>query len=429
MDAVQTECSPRAASSPLKKFFRALGPGLITGAADDDPSGISTYSVAGATLGYGTLWMALFSLPLMISVQLMCARLGMVSGRGLAGVIRKEFPAPILWAACTLLAVANIFNIGADLGGMADALHMVTGIPTLLGAPMFALAIIGLLFWCSYATIARRFRRMTLALFAYIAAAFLAQPDWGSILRATFTPHFELNNAYISVVVAILGTTISPYLFFWQAALEVEEERDRGRTTVAQRRGATDDEIADSNKDVVFGMFFSNLVMYFIILTAGATLHTHGSVHIETAREAAEALKPVAGVAAYWLFTLGLVGTGMLGVPVLATSCAYSIADAANWRSASLSKMPHRAKPFYAVIGVSVLIGLALDYAGFNAVKMLFWSAILNGLLAPPLIVLVVLLTSNKRVMGDRVNTRLMKLLGWVCAIALTGACIALFVV
>jgi NRAMP (natural resistance-associated macrophage protein)-like metal ion transporter len=323
--------NPKAECGPVKKFLRDVGPGLITGAADDDPSGISTYSVAGATFGYGTLWMAFFSLPLMMAVQLMCARLGMVAGCGLAAMIRKHYPTPILWSACALLVIANVFNIGADIGGMADALRMVTGIPPFVGAPLFALSIVGLLFWCSYATLARVFRWMTLALFAYVIAAFLSRPDWSQVLHATFTPHFELNRSYISVVVAILGTTISPYLFFWQAALEVEEDRDRGKTTVAQRRGASDQELSGATKDIFIGMFFSNLVMYFIILTAGATLHHHGVTHIETARQAADALRPLAGQGAYLLFTLGIVGTGMLGVPVLAGSCAYTIADAAHW--------------------------------------------------------------------------------------------------
>jgi NRAMP (natural resistance-associated macrophage protein)-like metal ion transporter len=413
---------------PVAEFFHCLGPGLITGCADDDPSGISTYSVAGASLGYGTLWMALFSLPLMISVQLMCARLGMVTGCGLGAMIRKHYPVPVLWTACGLLLIANIFNIGADLGGMADALQMVTGFPAWIGAPLFALSIVALLFWCSYTLIAKIFRWMSLALFAYIVAAFLSKPDWSHVLLSTFVPHFAFTHQYVAVAVAILGTTISPYLFFWQAALEVEEDRDRGKLTVAARRGASNRELSTATKDVAFGMFFSNLVMYFIILTAAATLHDHGVTTIDTARQAAEALRPVAGQGAYLLFTLGLVGTGMLGVPVLASSCAYAIADAAQWRQASLNKKPWSARRFYTVIGVSSFVGLGLVYVGINAVKMLFWSAILNGLLAPPLIILVVLLTSSKKVMGKRVNSPLLQTLGWICAAAMTVAAVALFI-
>ena len=401
---------------------------MITGAADDDPSGISTYSVAGAAYGYAGLWTALFSFPLMAAVQLMCARLGMVTGRGLAAVIRTRYPPQVLWFACALVITANVFNIGADLGGMADAMHLVTGVQPYLGTPLFACLIIGLLFWTSYRTIARIFKWMSLALFAYVITAFLARADWSQVVRATFIPHLEWTRSYLSVLVGILGTTISPYLFFWQAAQEVEEDRERGKVTVAQRRGATDEELAAATTDIVTGMLLSNLIMYFIILTTAATLHAHGIKHIETAREAAEALRPLAGNGAYWLFTLGLVGTGMLGVPVLAGSCAYTIAEAARWRGASLSKKVHLARRFYGVIAVSVLVGLALNYAGLNAVKMLFWSAVLNGVLAPPLVILVVLLTSDKKIMGKRTNAFGAQVLGWICAALMSAAAVALLV-
>jgi len=423
----RTPASEPERTGPLS-FFEGLGPGLITGAADDDPSGISTYSVAGAAYGYTGLWTALFSFPLMAAVQLMCARLGMVTGRGLASVIRRRYPPPVLWFSCALLIVANVFNIGADLGGMADALQMVTGIPPYVGTPFFAFLIIGLLVLTSYRTIARIFKWMTLALFAYVITAFLAQPDWTQVLRATFIPHIEWDRSFLAVLVGILGTTISPYLFFWQAAQEVEEERDQGRVTVAQRRGATHQELVFASKDVITGMFFSNLVMYFIILTTAATLHAHGATNIETAKQAAEALRPLAGKGAYWLFTLGLIGTGMLGVPVLAGSCAYTIAEAVQWRGASLNLKFSSAPQFYGVLALSVLVGLALVYAGLNAVKMLFWSAILNGLLAPPLVVLVVLLTSDITVMGPHVNAPMAKVLGWACAGVMTIAAIALLV-
>lgn len=410
----------------LQRFFRSLGPGLITGAADDDPSGISTYSVAGATYGYAGLWTALFSFPLMAAVQLMCARLGMVTGRGLAGVIRIRYPPWVLWVACVLLVVANVFNIGADLGGMADAMQMVTGISSYCWTPFFALLIVGLLFRTSYRTIARTFKWLTLVLFAYVITAFLAKPNWSAVLRATLIPHIEWTRSYIAVLVGILGTTISPYLFFWQAAQEVEEEREHGKTTLAQRLGSTDDELRAATKDVVTGMLLSNLVMYFIILTTAATLNAHGIKHIETAKQASEALRPLAGRGAYWLFTLGLIGTGVLAVPVLAGSCAYAIAEGARWRAASLNKKPHLARRFYAVIAVAVLVGLALDFAGFDAVKMLFWSAVLNGVLAPPLVVLVVLLTSDRKVMGKRVNSRVAQVVGWMCAAVLSVAAVSL---
>jgi len=407
-------------------FFANLGPGLITGAADDDPSGISTYSVAGASFGYTPLWTALFTFPLMASVQLMCARLGLVTGHGLAGVVRLRYPRWILWSSCLLLMVANIINIGADLGGMGEVTEMVTGVSAFLWTPFYAFAIIALLFWLSYHRIARIFKWLTLVLFAYIITAFLANADWGAVLRSTFLPRIEWSRAYLSVLVGILGTTISPYLFFWQAAQEVEEERAMGRT-LAQRKGATDEELRKCAEDVVTGMFFSNLIMYFIILTTAATLHAHGQSQIATAREAAEALRPLAGTGAYWLFALGLIGTGMLGVPVLAGSCAYAVAEAAAWRG-SLERKPRGAKRFYTVIAIATVLGLVLNFAHLNAIKMLFWSAVVNGLLAPPLILLVVLLTSDPRVMGRRVNPAPLRYAGWITFVVMTAAAVGMLV-
>ena len=306
----------------IRTFFAELGPGLITGAADDDPSGISTYSVTGAAFGYMPLWTALFSFPLMAAVQLMCARLGLVTGRGLAGVIRRNYPRSILWGACALLIVANVFNIGADLGGMAAATEMMTGIKAYYLTPVYTAVIISLLFFSSYRQMARIFKWLTLVLFAYVITAFLAQPDWLAVLKATFISHVEWSRAFLATFVGILGTTISPYLFFWQSSQEVEEEKSQGKSTVKEREGATDEALRTARRDVFTGMFFSNLVMYFIILTTAATLHAHGKTDIETAQQAAEALLPLAGNGAYLLFTLGLIGTGMLAVPVLAGSAA-----------------------------------------------------------------------------------------------------------
>jgi len=410
----------------IGRFFAGLGPGLITGAADDDPSGISTYSVTGASFGYAPLWTALFSFPLMVAVQLMCARLGLVTGRGLAGVVRGRYPRWVLWGSCALLVVANVVNIGADLGGMADATELVTGVNSLVWTPLYAALIVSLLFWSSYRHVARLFKWLTLVLFAYVAAAFLSRPDWGAVLRSTLVPRVEWSGGYLATFVGILGTTISPYLFFWQSAQEVEEERAQGRRSVKQRKGATAEELRRARADVVTGMFFSNFIMFFIILTTAATLHAHGQTNIETARQAAEALRPLAGRGAYFLFTLGLIGTGMLGVPVLAGSAAYAVSEAARWRG-TLEARPRLAPKFYAVVGVSMALGLALDFAGFNAVKMLFWSAVLNGVLAPPLIVLVVLLTSSKKVMGAHVNTPLVRWLGWATAAVMAAAAVAMF--
>lgn len=401
----------------VRRFFAGLGPGLITGAADDDPSGISTYSVTGAAFGYLPLWTALFSFPLMAAVQLMCARLGLVTGRGLASVVRLYYPRWVLWSACALLIIANVFNIGADLGGMAEATEMMTGIKSYYWTPLYTLLIISLLFFSSYRHLARIFKWLTLVLFAYIVAAFLARPDWRYVMGATFVPHVQWSSAFLATLVGILGTTISPYLFFWQASQEVEDERAIGRATIEEREGATDEELRVARTDVFTGMFFSNLVMYFIILTTAATLHAHGLTNIETARDAAEALRPMAGNGAYLLFTLGLIGTGMLAVPVLAGSAAYAVAEAQVWERYSLVDRPRLAPRFYSVVAVSMLLGLVLNFVGFNAVKMLFYSAVLNGVLAPPLIALVVLLTCKPEVMGTRVSSLPLRYLGWATAV------------
>jgi len=421
-----TSRRPRSTSF-IRKFFGKLGPGLVTGAADDDPSGISTYSVAGASLGYGPLWTALLTFPLMAAVQLMCSRLGMVTGRGFAESVRLRFPRWVLWGACGLLAIANITNVAADLGGMAEVTGMVTSTSGLIWTPVYTVLIVVLLFWTSYRTMANIFKWLTLVLFAYVLAAFFARPDWPAVLSATFVPHITFNRDFLSVLVAILGTTISPYLFFWQAAQEVEEKNDSGSVRSTKSKRATGKELDDSRVDVITGMLFSNVIMYFIILTTAATLHAHGKTHIDTARQAAEALLPLAGQGAYWLFSLGLIGTGMLGVPVLAGSCAYAVAEAAGWRR-TLDRPPQRCPEFYTVIAIAMAAGLALNYAGISAVKMLFWSAVVNGVLAPPLILLVILLTGDKKVMAGRVNPPLLRWLGWATFAFMAAAAIALVV-
>jgi NRAMP (natural resistance-associated macrophage protein)-like metal ion transporter len=360
----------------VRRFFANLGPGLITGAADDDPSGISTYSVTGASFGYMPLWTALFSFPLMAAVQLMCARLGLVTGRGLAGVLRRYYPRWVLWSACALLIVANVFNIGADLGGMAEATEMMTGIKSYYWTPLYTMLIISLLFFSSYRHIARIFKWLTMVLFAYIAAAFLARPDWHSVLSATLVPRVEWSSAFLATFVGILGTTISPYLFFWQASQEVEKDRAEGKRTGKQREGATVKELKVARTDVFTGMFFSNLVMYFIILTTAATLHAHGQNKIETAREAAEALRPLAGKGAYLLFTLGLIGTGILAVPVLAGSAAYAVAEAAAWRG-TLEDRPGLSRKFYALIAVAMTVRSGVGFCRLQRGEdaLLFCSA------------------------------------------------------
>lgn len=397
----------------LRRFLSTLGPGFITGAADDDPSGISTYSIAGASFGFAPLWTALFTFPLMAAVQLMCARLGMVTGLGLAGLIRRRYPLWVGWTTCGMLVMANTINIAADLRGMADATSLVSGIPPIVGVPLYAVSIAVVLVWTSYRTIARIFRWLTLVLGAYVITAFLVRVNWLTVLRATIVPHVRLTHDFLAVLVGLFGTTISPYLFFWQADQEVEEERAMGRT-FSQRRGATKQELADSRIDVFTGMFASNLIMYFIILTTAATLHAAGHTNIASAQDAAEALRPLAGAGAYWLFTLGIIGTGMLAVPVLAGSCAYVIAEVARWKEGSLAMRPRRARKFYGVIGLAMWFGIALDYMRFNTIRLLFVTAVINGVLAPPLVLLVVLLSRNREVMGEFANARVLTILGWI---------------
>ncbi len=416
----------RHSHNPLVRYFSLLGPGLVTGASDDDPSGITTYSVAGASLGYGMLWTALATFPLMAGVQLICARIGLVTGRGLAGAVRHHYPRPFLYAACLLLLVANVFNIAADLAGMADAAHMLTGASATLCVPLFGLSILLATIYASYATFARWLKWLTGVLFAYVAAAFLARPDWWPALVASVVPSFRWDAVYVATFVGVLGTTISPYLFFWQASQEVEEEKAKGRRTAASRRGATDHELADARVDVNTGMFFSNLVMYFIILATASTLNRAGILEIETAREAAEALRPLAGDGAYLLFALGLVGTGFLAVPVLAGSASFAVAEVFGWRS-GLDLTPRRGRRFYLVFAGAILGGMLLDLGGTNPIRMLFLSAVLNGLLAPPLLLLVMLVSNNRSIMGERTNGPWLNVFGWAATALMTAAAVAFF--
>lgn len=422
--------SDRPAREPrhrLSSLFRNLGPGLITGAADDDPSGVATYSAAGAQFGFGMLWTAPVVLPLMSAVQLMCARIGLVSGMGLAAVLRQYYPRWMLWTSCGLLLVANTVNIGADLGAMAAVGEMLTGVPAAVFAPVFAVLILALLVFASYPVMARVFKWLTLALFAYVGAAFLARPHWGEVLRSTVLPSIAWNRETVLTLVAILGTTISPYLFFWQADEEVEEEKARGRLTVEQRRGASARAMRAARFDVVTGMSISVIIFYFIVLTAGATLHASGQTTIETAEQAAQALRPIAGSAASLLFSLGVIGTGMLGVPVLAGSAALAVAEAEGW-PAGMSEKPARAVRFYAVMGLSLLAGMVMLHSGIPAIRMLFWAAVVNGVLAPPLIGVILLVCNDRRVMGEWRNTRTLNVLGTLAGLAMTAAVVALVV-
>lgn len=417
----------RHSHNPIVRYFAMLGPGLVTGASDDDPSGITTYSVAGASFGHGMLWTVPLTFPLVAAIQLVCARIGLVSGRGLAGALREQYPRGFLYGACLLLLVANVFNITADLGGMGDAAEMLTGVPSLVWVPCFGLVILVFTVYTRYATLARYLKWLSAVLFCYIASAILARPDWKAALVATVVPQLQWNRAAVTTLVSILGTTISPYLFFWQAAQEVEEERRRGRSTVAARRGATEHELSDARLDVGTGILFSNVVMFAIMLATATTLHRAGHHDIESSRQAAEALRPLAGDAAYLLFGIGLIGTGLLAIPVLAGSASYAVAELFAWR-AGLDLRPRQARRFYLVLGGAILAGIVLDVFDTNPIRMLFWSALLNGLLAPPLMILVMLVGNNRKIMGVHVNGPWLNLLGWTAAAIMTAAAIAFFV-
>lgn len=412
--------------NPIKRFLKVLGPGVITGASDDDPSGIATYSTVGAQLGYATLWTAPITFPLMASVQYICARIGMVSGMGLAGILRAHYGRKILYPAVLLLIIANTINAGADLGAIAAAINLVLPLPVWLLTPVVTAVILALQVWGSYRLIARIFRWLTLALLAYIGAGFLARPDWGEVLRNTLIPQIRFDATFLQALVAILGTTISPYLFFWQASQEVEEEVQMGRTRLWQRQGATDAELKYAAWDVNTGMLFANIVFFFVIMATGATLFVNGKTDIQSAADAAQALRPLAGDAAGLLFAAGIIGAGFLAVPILTGSGAYAVSEAFGWKY-GLDRNPGKAKQFYAVIVASTVIGMAMNFLGINPIQALFWTAVINGVLAGPLLVLIMLIANNREVMGERINGRWLNILGWAATAAMLAAAGGLF--
>ena len=413
-------------NNPIKKFLNRLGPGLITGASDDDPSGIGTYTQAGAALGFATLWTAIVTLPLMIVVQHICAKIGMCSGRGLAGVLRRYYSKWLLYPTVIGLVIANTINAGADIAAISAAINIFVPIPISVMVIPIALAIVALQVWGSYHLIVRVFKWLTLSLFAYVIAAFLAKPDWSAVFHATIVPQISFTSQYVTTIVAILGTTISPYLFFWEASEEVEEEKSEGRAKLSERKGATDVEIRKEKIDTIIGMLFCNVVFYFVILSAGATLHVSGQTSIQSATEAAQALRPLAGDLATVLFAIGLIGAGLLAVPVLTGSAAYAVAETLGWPS-GLDEKPRHAKKFYAVIALSTLVGVAIDFLGINPITALFWTAVINGVVAPPMLVVVMLVANNKRVMGNRTNGIATNIIGWLAAIIMFAAAVGMF--
>jgi len=431
--SVKARATPKtaAAAAPsvrgrVAHFFSVLGPGLITGAADDDPSGISTYSVAGASTGYSMLWLTLVSTPMMAVVQGMCARIAMVTGEGLAAAMLRRLPRSAAYGLAILVIVANTFNVGADVAGMSAAAHLVAPMPIGIWALIFGAALVAATTWLPYAAIARVFKWLTLVLFAYVITAFIVHPPWPLVLRAFVTPQIHLDAGWLSTMVGVLGTTITPYLFFWQSSLMIEEEKERGNITLASRRGTNAAAIHDAHEDINAGMIFSNIVAFFIIVTTASTLGAAGKHDIATAQQAAEALRPLAGKFAAWLFTIGMVGTGILAVPVLAGSSAYVAAETFGFRE-GLGEPLRRAPGFYGVIAAGIIIGLAMDLVSIDPIKALFWSAVLNGVAAVPILAVIVVLASDRKVMGKWRSSALAIAWGWGTVVLMGLAAAGMF--
>jgi len=408
---------PLANSRPMvraKNYWYLLGPGLTTGAADDDPSGIATYSQAGAQTGFALSWLAIFTFPLMSVVQEMCARIGLVTGRGLAGNIRLHFSRKVLYASTFLLFAANTFNIGANIGAMAKATQLLlpqAGFGVLVVG--FTILIMAMQIFTPYARYAKYLKWLALVLLAYIVSAILAKPDWSAVLQQSLVPQITFSKEQLLLICAILGTTISPYLFFWQTSQEVEEEIAGGLTTIKQRTGSDAKAMKRMRIDVWSGMFLSNLVMFFIIVACGSILFPQGITNIGSAAEAAEALRPFAGDATYWLFSIGIIGTGLLAIPILAGASSYAISESLG-RHQGLNNKLAQAPAFYGVIIISMLAGLAINFIGLNPIKALIYAAVANGIVAPIVLVLIVLLARNKKIMGEWANRKHTTVIGWL---------------
>jgi len=410
---------------PIKKAAVLLGPGFITGAADDDPSGIGTYSVAGASLGLSILWTALITFPFMAAVQNICCRLGLVSGTGLAGILKEHYPRWVLYPAVGLVVVANAVNIGADLGAIADAAGIIIGTAVPWLVVPIALALVALQVFARYRFIERVFKYLTIALLAYVIDAVVVHPPLGETLRATIVPTISTDQNYTATLVAILGTTISPYLFFWQTSQEVEEEREAGRKTREQRRGASRFELRIATIDVTVGMLVSNLVMYFIILATALTLHANGKIDISTGADAAQALGPLAGDLAGLIFAFGMIGTGLLAVPVLAGASAYAVSETFGWRE-GLDEDWRTARPFYGIVALATIVGLVIPFAGVKPIDALFFTSVLNGVAAPFLLVVIMLAARNTKVMGQQTIGPVLTALGWITTVAMFAALVGL---
>jgi len=433
--------SHRGRPRPLReagRWLRILGPGLITGAADDDPSGIGTYSQAGASFGTGQLWLALYMLPLLITVQEMCGRIGLVTGKGIAAVVRQHYDRKLLFGAVALVVIANTINVGADLGAMTASLQLlVPGAPFLVVLCCFALGMLALEVLVPYRRYATVLKVLTLSLLAYIVTGLIVGANWGAVLRATLVPTIQATPAFLALVVGVLGTTISPYLFFWQASEEVEEQQEHHRqprgTDQPRKIQALHFELRSLRLDTVFGMLASEVTTWFIIFTVGSTLYTHGVTSITTADQAASALAPLvksfphAGELARLIFALGIVGTGLLAVPVLAGSAAYAVAEAFGWHEGLARSWTH-ARGFYGVIALATLVGLGLNLLGINPITALVYTAMLNGVVAVPLLILILLVANNTTIMGSYTNSTLSNSIGIFTTAAMGGAAVAAIV-
>jgi NRAMP (natural resistance-associated macrophage protein)-like metal ion transporter len=410
-----------------RKVLHLLGPGLITGASDDDPSGIATYSQAGAQFGYSLCWVLLFILPLSAAIQEISARIGRVTGKGIAANLREHYSPSLLRAIVGLLLIANFINLGADLGAMGDALRLIVGGPAGFYVVLFAAGCAVLEIYSSYQRYVTFLKWTTLSLFAYVATALVVRVPWGEVAYATFVPQLSWQRDYILVIVAVLGTTVSPYLFFWQASEEAEDERvDPAAHPFAGHPREARREIRRIEIDTYIGMGLAHLVAFFIIVTTAATLHAHGITDVQTSEQAAQALRPIAGGFAFFVFALGILGTGLLAIPVLAGSAAYALAEAVGW-PAGLARLPRDAKAFYATIVGGTLIGVAINFINIDPIKALFWTAVINGVVVVPLMVLMMLMTMRRDVMGEFTLPRPLWAIGWLSTAAMTFAVVTMF--
>jgi NRAMP (natural resistance-associated macrophage protein)-like metal ion transporter len=410
-----------------ESWLAKLGPGLVTGAADDDPSGIATYSQAGAKYGFNILWTMLLTYPLMVAIQIISARIGRVSGHGLATNMRRLYPIWMLYSVVVLLVIANTVNIAADLSAMGSAVELLIGGSGRWYAAGFGVLSLVLQMFIPYRRYVRVLKWLTLALLAYVAVIFTVHISWTQVLRAVFIPHLSWKADYVTTVVAVLGTTISPYLFFWQASEEVEQLKgDPDAEPVKKAPKQARYHLSRIQIDTYIGMGFSNLVAFFIMLTTAVTLHAHGILSIETSAQAAEALRPIAGNFAFALFSIGIIGTGLLALPVLAGSAAYAMAGTFKWRN-SLELKPALAKEFYGIIALATLGGVAIGFTSIDPVKALYWSAVVNGVISAPIMIITMLMASNSKVMGRFVITRKLKLLGWLGTMMMAFAVVVMF--